>query len=240
MGLSADQPPDLNSNNGLHSTAHVMKNEWFIGLRSWLHTSRFRFEEFARFVDQWMTMPRVCRKSLSYVGAIRTTIDTPTHYHCALLGQNYFDPGNYCYSVAFDILYGKMSPWNMETKGDIFEGMLGYHWQWEVKVLDGSAADIQIHRASQISAMLNFVVDRVFRLINAYKESAVVALGSIMTPDLAPIYPTPQVLRLSQLAKPKPLGDPRMPCLCEVAEFIRSGFSETCIFNMSVEDFDDR
>ena len=87
--------------------------------------------------------------------------------------------------MAFDILYGKMSPWNMETKGDIFEGMLGYHWQWEVKVIDGAAAGIQIHQASHISSVLNFVVDRVFRLINAYKESAVVALGSIMSPDLA-------------------------------------------------------
>ena len=136
-------------------------------------------------------------------------------------------------------MYVKLSPWDMATKGDIFEGMIGYHWQWEVEVLDGAAAGIQIHQASQMSSVPNFVVDRVFRLINAYKESAVVALGSIMRPDLAPTSPTPQVLRLFQRAKPKPLGDPRMPSLCEVAKLIKSGCSETCMFNMRVEDFDD-
>ena len=243
MGSSTDQVPDFNSNTGLHSTAHdVMGHEWFIALRSWLqHTSRFRFDAFARFVDQWMPMPRVCRKSLSYCGAIRATIGTPTHYKCTILGKNYFDPGNYCYSVAFDILYGKASPWNMETKGDIFEGMLGYHWQGEVIAIDEPTADIQIHRARQISSILNFVVDRVFRLIDSYKESAVIALGSIMCPHLAQASaPTPQMLRLPQRAKPKPLGDPRMPCLSEVAEFIRGGFPEGRIFNMPVEDFDDR
>ena len=133
-----------------------------------------------------------------------------------------------------------MSPRNMEPKGDILGGMIGYQSQWEVTVLDGAAAGIQIHPASHMSSMLNFVVGRVFRLIIDCTESAVVALGSIMRPDLAPTSPPPQVLRLFQCAKPKPLGDPRMPCLCEVAVFIRSGFSETCIFNMSVEDFDDR
>ena len=74
---------------------------------------------------------------------------------------------------------------NMETKCDICDVMLGYHWQWEVKVLDGAAAGIPLHQASHISSLLNFVVDRVFRLISAYTESDVVALGSIMSPDLA-------------------------------------------------------
>ena len=47
---------------------------------------------------------------------------------CPETGDRYFDPCNYIYALAFNMLFPQlveMYNWNQETKGDIFESLLG-------------------------------------------------------------------------------------------------------------------
>ena len=115
-------------------------------------------------INDWMRMERETRKFLSHFGAVeKTDPKHPCHYHCELSGKEYFDPGNWCYSLVFDIITGqslnKDINWNQETKGDIIEGLLGYHWfrerifpefQWVAK---GDVIERHVPRA-----LANFVL----------------------------------------------------------------------------------
>ena len=92
----------------------------------------FRSDFASKFVCKWMDLPRNVRKEYSYNGAIRCRCSSdPHHYHCPIEKQNYFDPTNWVYAVTMRLMMPKMMQevqWNNETKGDIFESILGCHY----------------------------------------------------------------------------------------------------------------
>ena len=90
-------------------------------------------DKFGKFIDDWMTQPHGVRKTLSYSGALHSNKDDPVHYVCKYTGQGYFDPMNKIYSIAMSILAPQLwsRGWNIETRGDIFEGLLGYWYMLE-------------------------------------------------------------------------------------------------------------
>ena len=92
----------------------------------------FRSDFSSKFVYAWMELPRSVRKEYSYNGAIRCRGSSdPHHYHCPINDQNYFDPSNWVYAVTMRLMMPKMMQevqWNNETKGDIFESILGCHY----------------------------------------------------------------------------------------------------------------
>ena len=82
------------------------------------------------FVEQWMgQLPKKVRKDLSHNGAIRCrTEGDPKQFRCLDTGRQYFDPGNWLYAVVLSILVPeccKREHWNIETKGDIIESVMG-------------------------------------------------------------------------------------------------------------------
>jgi hypothetical protein len=86
-----------------------------------------------KFVKMWMEeLPRKTRKDYSYNGAIRCRVKAdPRHYRCSDTGTQYFDPGNWLYAIALSALVPvccKQEQWNIETKGDIFEAVMGFSY----------------------------------------------------------------------------------------------------------------
>ena len=82
------------------------------------------------FVEQWMgQLPKKVRKDLSHNGAIRCrTEGDPKQFRCLDTGRQYFDPGNWLYAVVLSILVPeccRREHWNIETKGDIIESVMG-------------------------------------------------------------------------------------------------------------------
>ena len=81
------------------------------------------------FVYRWMELPRRVRKVYSYNGAIRCRDGSdPKHYFCQIDKQHYFDPTNWMYALTMRLMMPQMMKevgWNNETKGDIFESILG-------------------------------------------------------------------------------------------------------------------
>ena len=190
----------------------IMKHESFIELHSWLHTSGFRGDAFARFVNSWMEMPRANRKTLSCFGAVESTVGMPVHYHCEILRKSYFDPSNYVYSIAVDILYGSNGDtrpiWNAETKGDILESLLGFHWLCEVRrEQDTVGHELRdLRTVCMMSQIINFVVDRLYRVIQCYanlnRTFLVEALRSI--PKVSQEDWPESIPKVSQEDRPKP------------------------------------
>ena len=87
--------------------------------------------KFGEFIDFWMEQPRAVRKELSYSGALRSSVGDPVHYVCQYTRQGYFDPSNMIYSMAMCFLAPQLSNrgWNIETRGDIFESLIGYSYK---------------------------------------------------------------------------------------------------------------
>ena len=85
-------------------------------------------------IISWMTLPHSVRKQYSYDGAIKTRPGCPVHFKDHNTGISYFDPTNRVYQIGFDFLFPELAtqPWNVETKGDIVESILGYGWQMEL------------------------------------------------------------------------------------------------------------
>ena len=92
----------------------------------------FKSDKCSAFLYQWMDLPRRTRKLYSYNGAIRCQDNSdPRHYHCKIDDQHYFDPTNWVYALAMRIMMPEMMKevhWNNETKGDIFESILGCNY----------------------------------------------------------------------------------------------------------------
>ena len=98
---------------------------------------------FEKFVHQWMQLSVRDRKTLSHNGAVRSRPGDPCHYHCPVEQVTYFDPSNNIYSVALSILAPQLDfeNWNMETRGDICESLMGYAYLVKigaVKTRDGN------------------------------------------------------------------------------------------------------
>ena len=66
---------------------------------------------------------------MSHNGAIRCrTPEDPQHFKCPDTSLKYFDPGNWVYALALTVLCPescKRQNWNIGTKGDIIEGLMG-------------------------------------------------------------------------------------------------------------------
>ena len=87
---------------------------------------------FEDFFDCWMQQGARSRKDLSYSGALRSQKGDPVHYTCPHTGQRYFDPTNMIYATAMCFLAPSLMVqrnWSDETRGDIFEGLLGYYYE---------------------------------------------------------------------------------------------------------------
>ena len=87
---------------------------------------------FGDFFDGWMQQSARSRKGLSYSGALRSQKGDPVRYTCPYTGQRYFDPTNMIYATAMCFLApGLMVQrnWSDETRGDIFEGLIGYYYE---------------------------------------------------------------------------------------------------------------
>ena len=58
----------------------------------------------------------------------------PSSINSIVTTMSYFDPTNRVYQVGFDFLFPELAKeqWNVETKGDIVESILGYGWQMEL------------------------------------------------------------------------------------------------------------
>ena len=92
----------------------------------------FRSDMCSSFVYKWMELPRRVRKEYSYNGAIKCRdFSDPKHDFCQIERQHYFDPTNWVYALTMRLMMPKMMKevnWNNETKGDIFESILGCHY----------------------------------------------------------------------------------------------------------------
>ena len=80
------------------------------------------------FIEGWMVLSRHERKTFSHSGALLTRGLQPVHYICPVTGDRYFDPGNYIYSMSFNMFFPALTDrynWNQETKGDIIEALMG-------------------------------------------------------------------------------------------------------------------
>ena len=84
-------------------------------------------------IAMWMNdLPKKTRKVLSYSGALRCRDPRcPVHY-VSTGGVRFFDPGNYVYALTFDMLWplhASENRWNIETKGDILEALMGFAFE---------------------------------------------------------------------------------------------------------------
>ena len=226
-GVPQPPPPPPEPEN---STTEIMKHQSFQDLHKWLHTSGFQCEVFARLVNSWMEQSKATRKTLSYVGAIESTEGLPRHYHCQLLDEWYFDPTNFVYSIAMDILYGSLHlQWNAATKGDILEGLLGYHWLLKVQTKQDTVGHEPPHhrKAHMVSGIINFVVERLYRLTMCYatvdRDSLVRALRYI-TP-WPHNYPEISAFEFNPLPTPKVLG----MCIKDMPMFLGINVEDMCI-----------
>ena len=89
----------------------------------------FKADFSSKFVYAWMELPHVVRKEYSYNGAIRCRRPSdPCHYQCPIEKERYFDPTNFVYAITMLLMMPNMMQevnWNNETKGDIFESIMG-------------------------------------------------------------------------------------------------------------------
>jgi hypothetical protein len=80
-------------------------------------------------VSLWMRdMSKANRKLLSHSGALLSRETRCPVDYVSSEGLRFFDPGNYVYALAFDMLWPKLTAeynWNNETKGDIMEAFMG-------------------------------------------------------------------------------------------------------------------
>ena len=82
-------------------------------------------------IQAWMDwLSHHTRKRLSYDGALRSQPGDPVHYRCPRTQYTYFDPVNAVYGLVVDVFCPtRSSGWNVDTKGDIIEGILGFYYQ---------------------------------------------------------------------------------------------------------------
>ena len=93
-----------------------------------------RVDKVETFVAGWMELPKSFRKRLSYDGALRAYPSDPCHYQCPRTQQKYFDPSNAVYGLVIDMVCPKSATkWNIETKGDIIESLLGFHYNFSAR-----------------------------------------------------------------------------------------------------------
>ena len=129
---------------------------------------------FGDFVREWMHLPYQMRKLCSHSGAIPAQTDSdPVHYICPREGLRYFDPTNWVYAQALQLLCPELMAevnWNLVTKGDICESILGMDFVWtpcsafhpEIGISFGShLADV----ASLVDAFV-YVVYRLLRKVD--------------------------------------------------------------------------
>ena len=103
---------------------------------------------------------------MSYHGATLSNEGDPVHYKAAG-GRKFFDPGNHMYATALDLLLLDTAEpgWNQETKGDILEGLLGWHFL----IYTGHESVRDIHRAkkqnvARVAAITHYVMTNVWRI----------------------------------------------------------------------------
>ena len=103
---------------------------------------------FEKFVHQWMQLSVRDRKTLSHNGAVRSRPGDPCHYHCPVEQVTYFDPSNKIYSVALSTLAPQLDfeNWNMETRGDICESLMGYAYLVKMRGVKGRDENVEKKR----------------------------------------------------------------------------------------------
>ena len=112
-----------------------------------------------------MEQPRAVRKELSYSGALRSSLGDPVHYVCPYTRQGYFDPSNMIYSMAMCFLAPQLSNrgWNIETRGDIFESLIGYSYKLAHKeCADALQVGPQAHRVSFIIEVTSILAYKLY------------------------------------------------------------------------------
>ena len=116
---------------------------------------------FADFLLQWMNLPKVLRKRLSHCGAVRSRDGDPCHYVCTVEGVRYFDPTNRVYSVVLAILAPELEAeaWNSETRGDICESLMGFHYLVKRNLAPGD-----VRRTQQVAEMIDYCSSFAYRL----------------------------------------------------------------------------
>ena len=119
---------------------------------------------------------RKTRKEWSYNGAVRCrSLEEEHHYVCVKTGIRYFDPTNWLYAVCFNVLFRDTAlsseNWNNETKGDIFECILGYCYLSENNHLPQYMDKWRLH-ISVVGALLDHVIYHFWSLLQRihYKE----------------------------------------------------------------------
>ena len=127
-GESSPKKARSTSPKKARSTVEIPEEaDWLIEL-----LLRFKSNKCSDFVYRWMDLPKKTRKVYSYNGAIRCQDDSdPKHYFCDKGQQHYFDPTNWVYALAMRMMLPHMMKeveWNNETKGDIFESIMGCHY----------------------------------------------------------------------------------------------------------------
>jgi hypothetical protein len=159
------------------------------------------------FVVCWMSgLSRDHRKTLSYDGAIQWREGSPVHHICQTLKQRYFDPSNYVYALAFDLAFPDLAghPWNQETKGDIFESILGYAYNHAVRAR-ASSKDFKCFQVPRfIATLIDCFVYNVWWLVTKFGHQFCVELAAALHgPEVA--LPIVEVSTLS-CARAKDLG----------------------------------
>ena len=138
----------------------------------------FKSEFSSTFVYKWMELPRLVRKDFSYNGAVRCRGSTdPVHYHCRIGNQNYFDPSNWVYAVAMRLMMPRMMnevQWNDETKGDIFESILGCHYLVANGLMSDDVGSLKKHSG---------IVSAIFEAFAWHTWQLCVAIGNDSTDE---------------------------------------------------------
>ena len=86
------------------------------------------------------------RKMLSHNGAVTCRPGDPCHYRCPFEQVRYFDPRNKIYSVALSIMAPQLESeynWNLNTRGDICESLLGYAYLVKMGMVKGREENVE-------------------------------------------------------------------------------------------------
>ena len=111
-------------------------------------------------IFQWMELPRVYRKKLTHLGAVRCTHPLhPAHYCCNHIGKC-FDPGNAVYAMTLKAICPSLQQdnYNNETIGDICEAWLATGMRSEIPACRSLAVGVEgVAAVLYIVAMLKNV-----------------------------------------------------------------------------------
>ncbi len=128
---------------------------------------RLSTQRFGEFVERWMELPQSVRKYFSHSGAVLAlSPEDPVHYISLHdRGVGYFDPTNWIYAQTMQLMCPELMlqvNWNNETKGDIFESIMGMHH--ELRTSDSPVTEIRPEFERELAGVAGLINCRVYHV----------------------------------------------------------------------------